>query len=432
VSDPRNHDPQPDTAALDELRRAFGGDDDAGAADAAVPTPATDPDRTALDAGSPEPLEDRQDLDGPDGDSGDLAALAVAEPEIEAPEPTPQSIAAPNPPRIIRIDDITGAVRPGDPTPGGTAIPAPAPPAGAPAAPATVISIDADDLPDAVYVAGSLEGDSSRSIVFIEDDIAGDALTPESDRDLRRGIEPRMRERRVQVRRAQSRKRLKWVVAAFVLLLVGIGLLALLGSSMFAVREQDVQIVGAVYTDPAELAAIVDDLVGTPTLLVDTQTAEDDLEQIAWVDEAKVTVSFPHSLTIELRERQAMATYQGPDARFRVLDREGRVLDVLDKYPIAYVLITGPDAVDLEEGQFAPKGYVAAAELAKNLTGSVRGQVERIEVTANGSSLTMWLTDGSDVRFGEARDLFTKLVRLETRLALEVDREPGPIDVSTN
>ena len=295
-----------------------------------------------------------------------------------------------------------------------------------------MISIGADDLPDALYVAGSLEGDSSRSIVFIEDDIAGDALTPESDRDLRRGIEPRMRERRVQVRRAQSRKRLKWVVAAFVLLLVGIGLLALLGSSMFAVRDENVQVVGAVYTDPAELAAIVDDLVGTPTLLVDTQTAEDDLEQIAWVDEAKVTVSFPHSVTIELRERQAMATYQGPDARFRVLDREGRVLDVLDKYPIAYVLITGPDAVDLEEGQFAPKGYVAAAELAKNLTGSVRGQVDRIEVTANGSSLTMWLRDGSDVRFGEARDLFTKLVRLETRLALEADREPGPIDVSTN
>ena len=81
-----------------------------------------------------------------------------------------------------------------------------------PGATAAVISIDADDLPDAVYVEGSLEGDSNRSIVFIEDDVAGDALTPESDRDLRRGIEPRMRERRVAVDRAESRKRLKWVV----------------------------------------------------------------------------------------------------------------------------------------------------------------------------------------------------------------------------
>ena len=49
-----------------------------------------------------------------------LAALVTAEPEIEAPEPTPDAIAQPNPPRIIRIDDITGAVAPGDPTPGGT------------------------------------------------------------------------------------------------------------------------------------------------------------------------------------------------------------------------------------------------------------------------------------------------------------------------
>ena len=76
-----------------------------------------------------------------------------------------------------------------------------------------MISIEADDLPDAVYVEGSLDGGGTGSIVFIEDDVAADALTPESDRDLRRGIEPRMRERRLAVKRAQGRKRLKWLVA---------------------------------------------------------------------------------------------------------------------------------------------------------------------------------------------------------------------------
>jgi cell division protein FtsQ len=359
------------------------------------------------------------DDDPPEPDGTDLL--------IDAPEPSPESISAPAAPRVIRIDDITGAI--GDGTP--TEAPAPIPPP-EPGTTPKVISIDADDLPDAVYVAGSLEGDGSRSIVFIEDDTSGDAMNAESDRDLRRGIEPRMRERRVQVKRAQSRKRLRWVVAAGVLVLIGIGALALVGSGVFAVREENVFVTGNVYTDPERLQAVIDDLVGTPTLLVDTQAAERRLEQIAWVDEAKVTVSFPYSAAIEIRERQAMATYRGPDGRFRVLDRDGRVLDVLDQYPIAYVLVVGPDPVDLEAGQFAPDGYAAAAELAKNLTGSVRGQVDRIEVTANGSSLVMWLRDGSDVRFGEARDLFTKLVRLETRLALEPERPPGPIDVSTS
>ena len=124
-------------------------------------------------------------------------------------------------------------------------------------------------------------------------------------------------------------------------------------------------------------------------------------------------------------------TYQGPDGRFRVLDREGRVLDVLDRWPIAYVLVVGPDPVDLEPAEFAPQGYVGAAELARNLTGSVRGQVVHIEVTADGQRLSMLLDDGTEVRFGEARDLFTKLVRLETRL-LDPDRESGTIDVATD
>ena len=49
--------------------------------------------------------------------------------------------------------------------------------------------LEADDLPDAVYVEGSLDGGGTGSTVFIEDDVAADALTPESDRDLRRGID---------------------------------------------------------------------------------------------------------------------------------------------------------------------------------------------------------------------------------------------------
>lgn len=450
MSDP-NHDPMPDRAALDELARAFGLDDPPEPTAPPTPTPgrraddlqgvpsadpAVDVDAAdAADADADEPaggdVPDASDLP-PTG----LIELVIAEEPIEPPEPTPDALAQPARPRIIRIDDITGSV--GDVTDDRLADAPVAEPAavvigdtgdtGA-SAPA-VIAIGADDLPDAVYITGSLDSGVPGSIVFIDDDASGDVVQPEVERDLRRGIEPRMRERRVQVRRAQSRKRLKWVVLGLVLVLAGIGALAVFGSGLFAVQDDQLRVVGAVYTDPDRLAQIEDELVGTPTLRVDTQRIERELESIPWVEDAKVTVRFPHSATIEIREREAIATYQGPDRRFRVLDREGRVLDVLDKWPIAYVLVTGPDPADLEPGQFAPQGYVGAAELAKNLTGSVRGQVERIEVTADGQRLTMLLTDGTEVRFGDYRNLFTKLVRLETRLA-DPEREPGPIDVAT-
>ena len=102
---------------------------------------------------------------------------------------------------------------------------------------------------------------------------------------------------------------------------------------------------GAVYTDPVALQAVVDELEGTPVLRVDTDRAERELESIPWVADARVTTQFPDAATIELREREAVATYQGPDQRFRVIDVDGRVLDVLDGQPAEYLLVAGPDVV---------------------------------------------------------------------------------------
>jgi cell division protein FtsQ len=402
VTDRHAHEPDP--AALDELSRAFGGAEPASpAAPADAPT------------------------DGPDEE-------LVVERLPEEPEPT----AAATPPKLIRIDDISGSVTVRDADESSlvdaSPEPRPAPPATGvepPAEDVVVISVD-DDLPDPVYVEGSLERDGSRSIVFIEDDLTGDAVVPEAGRDGWRGIEPRMRERRVAVKRAQSRKRLKWVVLGAVVVLGSVTALAVLGSPLFAVRADLVTVTGNVYADPERLDEIVDDLVGTPSLRVDTDRLERELEAIPWVERARVTVDFPHSATIDIRERAAMTTYQGLDGRFRVLDRDGRVLDVLDQYPFAYLLISGPDPVDLEPGDFAPAGYAAASELAKNLTPSIRGRVEYVDVTADGSRLVVHLDDGSAVFFGEARDFFAKLLRLESVLVANPDREPGPIDVSTD
>jgi cell division protein FtsQ len=407
-----------DPAALDELSRAFGVDPPGEFEGVRiVPRGASTP------AGRRRgPTDAAPDDEPTDDDRND-------ELELEPTAPTP----------IQRGDVPTVAT--GAPTPS----PSDAPP--------TVISIGGDDdLPDPVYVEGNLDAAGRRGgagrhggpVVVIEDDESGDVLKTETARDLRRGVEPRMRERRDAVRKARLRKRLTWVGVAITAVLLVVAGLAVLGSGLFAVEHDDVRITGNVYADPERLEQIVDDLVGTPTLLADTQEVEHQIEEIPWVADAKVTVRFPHSASIEIRERKALTTYQGPDHQFRVLDREGRVLDVLADYPIAYVLIDGPDPVNLSAGQFAPFGYVAASELAMSLTPSVRGRVVAIDVTADGASLAMILDDGVEVHFGEARDLLDKLVRLETVLS-EIARaqqaaadggEPAPevptvIDVST-
>lgn len=453
----------PDPAALDELLRAFGEDraDSHDLSDADASPPASDADLTDPDLAHPE-LTDAELI----GDDADLAELLIVEQEPlvddesgGAPIDTPA-------PKVIRIDDYSGSVvvepilsesapssepasaesavrssTSSDPLLNAAAVGSRSEAARSAASAApddvgsdepVVILIDDGDLPDPVYVEGNLERSGTRSIVFIDNDETGDTVVPEVERDIRRGIEPRMRERRAAVKRAIGRKRLRWILVIGTVVLLAVAALAVLGSNLFAIQDDRVSVVGAVYAEPARVEAVLEDLVGTPALLADTQAAEAELEAIPWVETARVRVDFPHSATIEIRERAAMTTYQGLDGRYRVLDREGRVLDVLDGYPFAYVLLNGPDPVDLEPGQFAPQGYAAASELAKTLTSSVRGRVEFIDVTADGSSLNLSLADGTIVRFGAARDLLHKLVRLETVLTADPERQPGVIDVSTS
>jgi len=322
------------------------------------------------------------------------------------------------------------------------------PPGPAPGSAARTVVIDAsDELPDAVYLAagdpllnapagrvptGVVDTDRSRdTTVFIDDQAveAGETISI-ADASSATRIEPRLRERRIAVKRAVGRKRLRWVVVVAAVLAVVVAVLAMLGSSLFAIDE--VRVDGAVRADPARLQAVVDELEGRPVLRADVDAAERELEAIPWVDSARVTTQFPNRATVELRERSAVAAYVGSDGRFRVIDIEGRVLEVVDELPADQLLIESPDAIDLEPGQFSAQGFIAAANLVQALTPEARAVATGVTVTGNGGDLRLTLTDGREVRFGPGRDLVVKLVRLQTKL-LEPD---GPgfqyLDVSTD
>jgi cell division protein FtsQ len=297
-----------------------------------------------------------------------------------------------------------------------------------------IISIGGDDdLPDAVYLDEQANDGSVSAPVFIDDDGSSDALMPKDATS--RGIEPRLRQRRIGVRRAASRKRLWWAALAAVVVLVAVGVLAVLGSSLFAVDT--VSVSGNVYTDADELAAVVDELRGTPVLLVDTDEVEEQLEAIPWVEAARVSTSFPDSASIEIRERTPVASMLGEDTRSRVLDADGRVLAVIEGQPVALVWISGEGTLDLAPGEFAPIGYSSAASLVTKLTPTIRSRVESMVVTPDGSDLVLVLTSPSgpvEVRFGSAigdNAQIEKLVRLERKLADVGDEPVSVIDVST-
>jgi len=180
--------------------------------------------------------------------------------------------------------------------------------------------------------------------IFIDDSAAPDAITMEEAVTATR-IEPRLRERRSAVKKAKTRKRLKWFLIVFFLIALIVGGLAVLGSGLFAI--EDVTVEGADQADPEAVDAVVEELLGTPVLRADTDAAEAALEAIPQVQDARVTTDFPHGARIEVRERTAMATYEGTDGSYRVIDSQGRVLEVVDEPPEELLPVTADAAPDL-------------------------------------------------------------------------------------
>ena len=295
------------------------------------------------------------------------------------------------------------------------------------------VSISDGGGPDAVYVDGDVSATSgSRRRVLIIDDGDDRRSSGSPTSSSRRPMDGRVRARRAAVRRALGRRRLVRLVAAIFAVFVAVVVLAVLGSSWFGVRSSDVRVTGNVYTNPTQLNEIIDGVLGTPVVLVDTDALEAQIDEIAWVSESSVRTDWPFGLVIDIREREPVLSFPGQDGLFRVLDADGRVLDVIDGWPFEYLLLVSADTPNLGVAEFAPPGPTGAAALGAVLTAGIRDRVSLIEVDAAGTDLRVTLDESTLIKFGAARELFPKLVRLETVLAAGEILPGAIVDVSTD
>ena len=275
---------------------------------------------------------------------------------------------------------------------------------------------------------------TARKVVTIDvkDDLEEIETTPFDPSPVelpRPGVDPRLRARRIQVRRDEGRKRLRWAIVggAVAAVLIAAGLV--LESPLFAIN--DVSVTGATYTDPARLQKVVDQLDGSTLLGADLGKAEATLAADPWVKRVRVERRPLRGVRIEIVERVPVATYMGTDQRWRVLDADGRVMAVLDppgSKPVDPLELTlaapGPD---LEAGATVPADLVGAASIVPRLPADLRSKTCSLAVGEAGQ-LTMTMCDGFVIDLGSPDRLRDKLVTtifvLNTR-ADDVARSSG-------
>lgn len=238
-------------------------------------------------------------------------------------------------------------------------------------------------------------------------------------------VNPRLRARRIAVARDAGRKRLHRLIAAGALLTVVLLAAGLARSPLVAVRN--VEIDGATRTPADVIAQAVGTVKGRPIYSLNTGAVQRRLEALPWVREARVERHWPRTLRITITERTPVAFAPAGDGSLRLLDVDGRVVDVAAAAPPALVEVVGPAAPGAP-GSTVDPAALGALRVAGSLPASLMGKVVQAEWNDQGE-VRLGLVPRGRVLFGPPTQLTEKLLALATLLANVDGATIGEVDV---
>lgn len=219
-------------------------------------------------------------------------------------------------------------------------------------------------------------------------------------------IDPRIRQRRVQVTREEGRRRLRIVVASLAVAAVVAGSVAATRSPLLDVDR--VELVGARHTSQRDVV-VASGLADHPLMLdVDSGAVARAVESLPWVSRARAERRWPGTVRIVVSERAAaaaVATDQGGWAR---VDRTGRVLSLDDGRPADLPLIVDLTAPS-RPGQSLGRTAAAALRVAASLPPELRGRVAELRPGPDGDVDLALRPPGGTVRLGPPLRLDAKL-----------------------
>jgi cell division protein FtsQ len=235
-------------------------------------------------------------------------------------------------------------------------------------------------------------------------------------------VDPRIRERRVAVVRAQGRRRLRWLIAIAVFaILVAVGWLVIQSPLLDVDR---VRVAGTQLVAPGDVRRATGVHPGDPILFVDTTAAERGVEQLPWVDDATVERRLSGELVVKVTERRPAAWARRAADTVALIDRRGRILADAPDAPPELPEVRGLAMLPPAGQDVSPR---AAPGVLDKLPTELGGRVVAV-VTGEGA-VTLQLRDGPELRLGPPTRVADKARAALAVLATITGAPPAYVDV---
>jgi cell division septal protein FtsQ len=214
-------------------------------------------------------------------------------------------------------------------------------------------------------------------------------------------IDPRFRERRIEVQREAGRKRLRYLLA-IAALVVPLGL-AFVAVESPLLDVDHVRIEGVKTIDPVAVEQAAGLETGAALLRVDTGAVAARIERLPWIADAEVSRGLPGTLRIAVTERAAVAYMRRDDAHVALVASDGTVIADSTAPPPGAIEVRGAADVPAAGARLEPGG---AAGAAGAMPPELAARIGAVDVTDD--AVTLVLHDGGTVRLCNTTDLEAK------------------------
>lgn len=240
-------------------------------------------------------------------------------------------------------------------------------------------------------------------------------------------MDPRIRRRRVEVRRQEGRRRFRVLIGITAVVAVGAGGWAADGSSLLDLDRVVVE--GAVHTGVDEARFASGLRRGQPLSGVDQGAAVRGVETLPWVQDATVSRRWPGEVRIRVTERAPVAVTESAGGGSALVDGSGRVLEWTDAPPPGLAVLVGLPPAGPAGTTLAPGGLAALA-VAVALPEELRARTVGVAPAEGGrGEVDIRLHPEGLVRLGPPEDLERKFSAIRTVLAQVDVRNLATLDV---